>query len=171
MPVVLPAGSVVAGASLETAMDLLSFAALGGFLAANFIAALSGALFRPGAWYAGLAKPAWRPPDWLFGPAWSLLYTANAVAGWLVWRAEGGYGPLAIYGISLVLNFGWSGIFFGLRRMDWAFYWLIALWLSISATMLVFAPHAQVACWLLVPYLAWVTFAGALNRAIWRMNV
>jgi tryptophan-rich sensory protein len=69
-----------------------------------------------------------------------------------------------------MLNFGWSAIFFGLRRMDWAFYWLIALWLSIAGTMLAFAPHSRTALWLLVPYLAWVTFAGVLNRAMWRLN-
>jgi tryptophan-rich sensory protein len=151
-------------------MDMHSLAALAGFAGANFLAALSGAFFRPGDWYAGLAKPRWNPPNWLFGPAWSVLYSMNALAGWLVWRADGGIGPLAIYGASLVLNFGWSGIFFGVRRMDWAFYWLIALWASIAVTMLAFAPHSQTALWLLVPYLAWVTFAGILNRAIWRLN-
>lgn len=151
-------------------MDFDSLAALAGFIAANFVAALSGALFRPGAWYASLAKPPWRPPDWLFGPAWSVLYTMNAVAGWLAWRADGGTWPLVVYGVSLMLNFGWSGIFFGLRRMDWAFYWLVALWLSVAATMLAFAPHSRTALWLLAPYLAWVTFAGVLNRAMWRLN-
>ncbi|MCA3248248.1 MAG: tryptophan-rich sensory protein [Azospirillum sp.] len=148
----------------------MEYAVLGAFVGANFLAALSGAIFPPGAWYATLAKPAWRPPDWLFGPAWSVLYTANAVAGWLVWKADGGTAPLVVYGVSLVFNAGWSAIFFGLRRMDWAFYWLIGLWLSVAATILAFAPHSQTAVWLLAPYLAWVTFAGALNRAIWRLN-
>jgi tryptophan-rich sensory protein len=163
-------GAAASAARQEMVMDFASFGGLAGFIAANFVAALSGALFRPGAWYASLAKPSWRPPDWLFAPAWSVLYTMNAVAGWLVWRADGGTWPLVVYGVSLMLNFGWSGIFFGLRRMDWAFYWLIALWLSIAGTMLAFAPHSRTALWLLVPYLAWVTFAGVLNRAMWRLN-
>lgn len=151
-------------------MGVESFASLGAFLGANFVAALSGAVFRPGEWYASLAKPAWRPPDWLFGPAWAFLYVAIAVAGWLAWSAGESSTPLIVYAISLVFNAGWSGIFFGLRRMDWAFVWIVGLWLSIAAMIAVFAPVSSTAAWLLVPYLAWVSFAGALNWKVWRMN-
>ena len=154
-----------------TTTDILG---LLGFIAANFIVALSGALFRPGQWYEGLAKPVWRPPNWLFGPAWAILYITIAVAGWMIWRKVGFAGAgfaLAIYGLQLVLNACWSAIFFGLRRMDLAFGEILFLWLSILATILVFYPIDANAALLLVPYLCWVTFASVLNFTIWRMNV
>ncbi len=144
-----------------------------GFAAACFLAALSGALFRPGDWYETLVKPWWRPPNWLFGPAWTVLYTMIAIAGWLVWRKAGFAGaavPLAIYGVQLLLNALWSGIFFGMKRMDLAFYELVGLWLSILATILAFATVDTTPAWLLVPYLGWVTFAGYLNLTMWRLN-
>ncbi len=142
------------------------------FFAACFCAALSGAVFRPGDWYDRLAKPRWQPPKWLFPPAWSVLYVCIAVAGWLAWRSGGpGYQvALAVYGVQLLLNAGWSGVFFGMRRVDWAFGELVLLWLSIAATIALFAPLSEAAAWLLAPYLAWVTFAGALNLTIWRLN-
>ena len=142
------------------------------FLAACFVAALSGALFRPGDWYEHLAKPRWRPPNWLFPPAWSVLYVCIAVAGWLVWRQGGDAASpaLAVYGVQLLFNAGWSAVFFGLRRVDWAFGELLLLWLSIAATIAVFAPISTAAALLLAPYLAWVTFAGALNLSIWQLN-
>ena len=143
------------------------------FFALNFATACSGAVFTPGAWYESLAKPWWRPPNWLFAPAWSVLYLLIAISGFLVWRdvgLSGAIGPLALYVGSLMLNAAWSGVFFGMKRPDLAFYELIALWLSIAAMIVVFMPLQQTAAWLLVPYLAWVTFAGALNFAIWRLN-
>ncbi|MFO1149009.1 MAG: TspO/MBR family protein [Alsobacter sp.] len=150
-----------------------SWLGLLGFAAACFAAALSGAFFRPGDWYERLAKPWWRPPNWLFGPAWTVLYTMIAISGWLVWRKAGFAGaavPLAIYGVQLALNAVWSGIFFGMRRMDLAFYELCLLWLSILATILGFATVHSGAAWMLVPYLAWVTFAGILNWTMWQLN-
>lgn len=154
-------------------MDLVSGIGLLAFLAANLAAASTGAFFQPGAWYAGLAKPSWCPPDWLFGPAWAVLYLSIAVAGWLVWREaglDGAGAALGIYAVQLLLNAGWSAIFFGLRRMDLAFYELLVFWVSIAATILAFAPIHIGAALLLLPYLAWVTFAGVLNFAIWRLN-
>ncbi len=151
-------------------METGAILSLAAFLGANVLAALSGAVFRPGAWYEGLAKPAWRPPNWLFGPAWSVLYTLNAVAGWLVFSAQGFSWPILLYAISLGLNAGWSAIFFGLRRMDLAFGWIIALWTSIAVVLIAFAPVSSTAALLLVPYLAWVSFATALNLSIWRLN-
>jgi tryptophan-rich sensory protein len=150
-----------------------SWLGLLGFAAACFAAALSGAVFRPGDWYERLAKPWWRPPNWLFGPAWTVLYTMIAISGWLVWRKAGFAGaalPLAIYFVQLALNAAWSGVFFGMRRMDLAFYELCLLWLSILATILAFATVHQGAAWMLVPYLAWVSFAGLLNWTLWQMN-
>lgn len=154
-------------------MDLSNTLPFLGFLAACFAAASSGAIFKPGTWYEGLAKPWWRPPNWLFGPAWGVLYITIAVAGWMVWREAGFAGAgtaIAIWGGSLVLNFAWSAFFFGLRRPDWAMGELVLLWLSILATIIVFYPVLPSAAWLLVPYLCWVTFAGYLNFTIWQMN-
>jgi tryptophan-rich sensory protein len=151
-------------------VDASAIPALLGFLGLNFLAALSGAWFRPGAWYPGLAKPWWRPPDWLFGPAWAVLYTLIAVAGWLVWQRDGIGTPILVYLVSLGFNAGWSAIFFGLRRIDWALLWILGLWLSIVAVIATFAPVSTTAAVLLLPYLAWVAFAAALTGSIWRLN-
>lgn len=152
-------------------MSHSSILALFGFVGVCFLPALSGAIFRSGQWYERLAKPWWRPPRWLFAPAWSLLYLTIAVSGWLLWRHAGLVAlPFAIYGVSLVFNAAWSACFFGLRRMDMAFVDVLLLWLSIAATILAFYPLEPWAAFLLLPYLAWVTFAGLLNFTIWRMN-
>ena len=101
-------------------------------------------------------------------PAWAVLYLTIAVSGWLVWRKVGFAGavlPLAIYLVQFVLNAAWSPIFFGLRRPDLAFIEIIMLWMSIVATIAAFHPVNATAAWLLLPYLAWVTFAAALNFA------
>ena len=151
-------------------MDTGTVLSLAAFLGANVLAALSGAFFRPGEWYDGLAKPSWRPPNWLFGPAWSVLYTLNAVSGWLVFSRDGFGWPIVLYAVSLALNAGWSAIFFGLRRMDLAFGWILALWSSIAVVMVAFAAVSAHAVLLLLPYLAWVSFAAVLNLSIWRLN-
>jgi translocator protein len=154
-------------------MENISLFGLAGFLVVCFAAAASGAAFPPGDWYERLAKPSWRPPNWLFAPVWTVLYIVIAVAGWLVWRKFGFVGatlPLGIYGISLLLNAAWSICFFGLRRPDIAFADVSLLWLSIVATIFVFYPVERTAALLLLPYLAWVSFAAMLNLAIWRMN-
>ena len=143
------------------------------FAAACFCVALSGALFRPGAWYEGLDKPRWRPPNWLFAPAWTMLYACIAVSGWLAWRRvglAGAPGAFMAYGAQLALNAGWSAVFFGLHRPGWALAELALLWLSIALTAALFAAISPVATALLLPYLAWVTFAGALNASLWRRN-
>jgi benzodiazapine receptor len=124
-------------------------------------------------WYERLAKPYWRPPNWLFPPAWAVLYLTIGFSGWLVWRTSGFAGaalPLAIYLVQLVLNAAWSPIFFGLRRPDLASFEIIMLWLSIVVTIAAFHSVNAAAAWLLLPYLAWVTFAAALNFAVWRLN-
>jgi len=154
-------------------MNLPSIAVLFGFIGACFLAATSGALFRPGMWYERLRKPGWRPPNWLFAPAWSALYLTIAISGWLVWRRAGFSGapvPFTVYGISLLFNAAWPAFFFGLRRPDLAFVELILLWFSIVAVIAEFHPIESNAALLLLPYMAWVTFAGALNFTIWQMN-
>ncbi len=154
-------------------MDLASFLVLIGFVAATLVAALTGAVFRPGAWYERLAKPDWRPPNWLFAPVWSLLYLMIAVSGWLVWREAGFAGaalPLAVYFLQLLLNALWTPIFFGLHRIDLGFVTISLLWLAILATIWLFWSVSVTAAVLLVPYLAWVSFAAMLNYSIWSLN-
>ena len=151
-------------------MTLTDTIALFGFFGAVFVVASSGAYFKPGDWYENLAKPPWNPPNWLFPVAWSVFYTLIAISGWLVWR-QVGFGPaLAVYGVHLLLNAAWSAIFFGLKRPGWAFAELVVFWLSIVATIVVFAPISATAAWLLAPYLVWGSFAGVLNWSIWQRN-
>jgi benzodiazapine receptor len=154
-------------------MEASSLIALLGFISACFLAAFTGTFFRPGDWYERLAKPSWRPPNRLFAPVWTILYFTIAVSGWLVWREVGftnAWLPFALYGTQLVLNAAWTPIFFGLHRPDLAFVDIVLVWLSIVATMFLFYPIHPEAALLLFPYLAWVTFAAALNFAIWRLN-
>ena len=143
---------------------------LGIFFALVVATALSGVFFTPGAWYEGLKKPWWRPPNWLFGPAWGVLFIMIAISGWLVWR-EVGFGlAMALYALQLVLNFLWSALFFGMKRPDYALYDLMALWVAILACIIVFAPISTWGMALMIPYLAWVTFAGYLNYVMLQLN-
>lgn len=154
-------------------MDFSSFLVLVGFIAACTLAAATGAVIRPGVWYERLVKPDWRPPNWLFAPVWSLLYLMIAASGWLVWREAGiagGAGPLGLYAVQLLLNAAWTPVFFGLHRIGLGFATLVALWVAIAATIAAFFPVSVTAALLLVPYLAWASFAAALNFAIWRLN-
>ncbi len=146
---------------------------LGGLLALSFGAAAIGTPFIPGDWYAALAKPSWNPPSWVFGPVWMLLYTLMAVAAWLVWqRGEGGARRLALglYAVQLALNAAWTPLFFGLHLLGVAFVEILLLWLAIAATIAAFHRVHRLAAWLLVPYLAWVSFAAVLNFTLWRLN-
>jgi translocator protein len=124
-------------------------------------------------WYAGLRKPAWTPPNWLFGPVWTALYLSMAVAAWLVWRGRGFGGArlaLALFAAQLALNGLWSVLFFGLHRTGLAFAEILLLWSAILATTLAFRQVNTAAAALMLPYLAWVSYAAALNFAIWRMS-
>lgn len=144
-----------------------------GFLAAAALTATAGGLFRPGDWYERLRKPPWRPPNWLFGPVWAVLYVMIAVSGWLVFTEAGVSGamtPLLVYFVHLGLNWLWSAVFFGLRRPDLAFVEIVFLWMSIVLTMILFYPISPLAAYLLAPYLAWASFAAVLNLEIWRLN-
>lgn len=148
----------------------MRYVSLAVFFALTFAAALTGGLFKPGAWYAGLAKPSWTPPNWLFAPAWTVLYIMIAVAGWRIWEA-GHRGPaLWLWIGGLIVNALWSYLFFGLQKPGIAFVDLVAMWLSIVAFIVIARGVDTTASLLFVPYLAWVTFAGALNFAIWRLN-
>lgn len=124
-------------------------------------------------WYAGLKKPSWTPPAWVFGPVWTFLYLTMAVAAWLVWSKLGLPGastPLILFGVQLIFNFAWSWIFFGLHLPGIAFLDIVLLWLAILATLIAFWRVTPAAGWLLVPYLTWVSYAATLNFAIWRSN-
>ena len=147
-----------------------------GFIATCFAAAGLGAAATAtsiGGWYQTLAKPNWNPPDWLFGPVWSVLYFLMAVAAWLVWR-RGGWSAarsaLIWFGIQFALNVLWSFVFFGMQQPGFAVVEIIALWLSIVATMVAFRGKSVAATILMVPYFAWSTFAAVLNFELWRMN-
>lgn len=124
------------------------------------------------AWYRRLDKPTWQPPGEVFGPVWGVLYAAQAVAAWLVWKhGEAGHDrALKLYGAQLLLNVGWTLVFFGLHHLGWAVIEIAALWVAVAATMASFRRHSPVAFWLLAPYLAWVSFAAALSFTIWRRN-
>jgi tryptophan-rich sensory protein len=143
------------------------------FVAICAAVASSGILFRPGRWYAALKQPSWRPPDALFGPVWLVIYIMIATSGWLVWREAGLAGaalPLLVYAAQLGLNALWSWLAFRRHRLDLASLDMAALWLAIVANIWVFHPISSLAAWLLVPYLAWVSFALALNVKLWRLN-
>lgn len=143
------------------------------FIAVNFLAAMSGGIFRPGKWYKALAKPSWTPPDWAFAPAWTLIYGTIAAAGYMVWQTapEGALLlPMAFYAAQLVFNGAWSALFFGIKRMDLALVDSILMWLAIVGTIVTFWSVDRTAALILVPYLLWVTFATALNYAIMRLN-
>lgn len=125
-------------------------------------------------WYPTLAKPSFTPPNWVFAPAWTTLYALMGIAAFLVWRR----GPdrvrvrtaLMAFGLQLAANAGWSFAFFGARSPALGLVVILILWGLLAWTMDRFFRVRPVAGWLLVPYLAWVTYALALNAAIWGMN-
>jgi benzodiazapine receptor len=146
--------------------------ALAGFGAAAAAAALIGGLGVAGtvAEYQSLQQPSWAPPSWLFGPVWTVLYAMIAVSGWLVWRRTGWSSALNWYAVQLVLNAIWTPIFFGAGQYGLALADIVVLWVLIGVTAWKFRPVSRVAAGLLLPYWAWVTFATALNAAIWSAN-
>lgn len=165
----------VSGSSHSTLMSkplskVRSGFALAGFIVVTFCAPLLSVGSMPGAWYAALNKPAWNPPPWVFGPAWTLLYTLMAVAAWMVWKRAGFSKPLVLYFVQLALNAAWTPIFFGLHWLGVSVAVIALLWLMIAATLVSFRRVRGTAGWLLVPYLMWVSFAAVLNVTIWRLN-
>ena len=146
--------------------------ALAAWLTASFAAAALGAVATRQApeFYAQLARPDWAPPGWLFGPVWTLLYAMMAVAAWRVWRKAGFGTALYLFLAQLALNALWSWLFFAWRLGGAAFGEILLLWLLIAATVAAFFRIDRLAAALLVPYLAWVSFACALTYAVWRAN-
>lgn len=158
-------------------MSIKSFIGIVVWVALPLCVGLIGSRFTvPGiaTWYAAIRKPAWTPPDAVFGPVWSALYLMMGIAGWLIWRKtglSGAPGVMLLFALQLILNAAWSGIFFGMRRFDLAFAEIVVLWALILATLIAFWRHDAKAGMLLLPYLAWVSYASALNFAIWRLNL
>ncbi len=149
------------------------FVALILWIAAAMTAGLVGSRFMPGEWYASLDKPSWNPPSAVFGPVWTVLYVLMGVAAWLVWKRAGFAGApvaLGLFGLQLVLNALWSYLFFGLQQPALAFIEIVVLWFAILATTIAFWRVSVPAGMLLLPYLAWVGFASALNLRLWRLN-
>ncbi|MES2596861.1 MAG: TspO/MBR family protein [Verrucomicrobiota bacterium] len=141
-----------------------------GWIALTALAPAAGAFWMPGAWYAALAKPEWNPPNWIFGPVWSVLYLGMAVAAWLVWRRGSQGHALKLYVVQLALNAAWTPVFFGAHQLGAALLVILALWLAIVLTLRAFWRVSTPAGLLFVSYLAWVSFASFLNFTLWRMN-
>lgn len=131
---------------------------------------LIGFLTLPGEWYAGLAKPFFNPPNWIFGPAWSALYVLIGIAGWRVWLLDSGGVAMRVWSAQLVLNFLWSPTFFGLQQTGLALLIIVALLIAILGFMATARKSDHVAAWLFAPYAAWVAFATLLNASIWWLN-
>lgn len=141
---------------------------------ALILGGVGGVLTEIGPWYRELRKPSWQPPDWLFGPAWSVILGLSAWAGVLAWNgapdAAGRTLVLALFAVNGALHLLWSPLFFKAHRPDWAQAEVAFLWLSILAMVVLLAPFSATAAWLLAPYLAWVTFASYLNWTIVKLN-
>lgn len=147
-----------------------TLASLVGFLALCAGAAGTSIFFRPGEWYQALEKPSWTPPDWLFGPAWTVLYILIAIAGWIIWNNARTSPAMTVWFVQLGLNALWSVLFFGLHLPGLALIDLGLLWLASALFAFMVWPFQPVATALFLPYLAWLAYAFALNFAVWRLN-
>jgi translocator protein len=135
--------------------------------------ALGGAVTFPeiDGWYAGIAKPAWTPPNGIFTPVWNTIFALTGIATWMVWRRVGSRGDwVSLFVVQWTLNVCWSFAFFGLHSPGAALVVIAALWLSLAALIAVYWKVRALAGAMLLPYIAWVSFATALNLAIWRLN-
>ncbi len=143
-------------------------------IVAVVVSAAGAVLTEIGPWYRELRKPRWQPPDWLFGPAWTLILGLAAWAGVLAWRGagdtEGRVLVLVLFACNATLHVLWSPLFFKLRRPDWALIEVVFLWFSILALVIGLARFSTTASWLVLPYLLWVSFAARLNLEIVRLN-
>jgi tryptophan-rich sensory protein len=143
------------------------------WLAITFGAAALGARYLPDEWYKQIRKPSWNPPNKIFAPVWTVLYLLMAIAAWLVWKRYGvadAIVPLALFIVQLLLNAAWTWLFFGKHQLGTALIDIIVLWLVILTVIILFWGLEPLAGLLLVPYLAWVSFATFLNYTILRLN-
>jgi tryptophan-rich sensory protein len=151
-------------------VDLGRYLSLAAFIAAVLgLGLLIGLATMPGPWYEALEKPFFNPPNWLFGPAWSVLYVLIGIAGWRVWRS-GDSGLLTAWIVQLALNFLWSPVFFGLQSIGGALIVILALLAAILAFIALAWRRDRTAAWLFVPYALWVAFATTLNVSIHMRN-
>ncbi len=124
-------------------------------------------------WFHSLKKPEFTPPDWIFGPVWSVLYVMIFLS-LIFFLRTGGLRykilPITFFIIQLLLNFSWSYVFFNLQRIDWALIIIALLWITLLITIIMFYKYSKIAAWLLVPYFLWVSFASYLNFDYWRLN-
>lgn len=141
-------------------------------LVVTIAASSPGAYFHPGAWYHHAPKSSLTPPNWVFAPVWLSLYALMAIAAWLVWRRDPQRvsGPLILYFAQLVPNAMWTGFFFGWHQPGWALIDIGVLWLLVVALLVLFYRVSRAAAGLLIPYLAWVSFAAYLNFVFWQLN-
>jgi len=154
---------------------LKSLLGLAGWIFGTSLAAVTGAVAAraASAFYEQLDRPAWAPPGWAFGPAWSVLYLCMAIAAWRVWRIggfQGARGELTLYAVQLAFNAAWSWLFFVRRSGLGATIDVGCMWILILATMIAFWRRDPIAGALFVPYLAWVSFASALTVSVWMRN-
>jgi benzodiazapine receptor len=140
------------------------------FLAACFAAGATGALFPPGKWYEDLNKPTWTPPNWLFPVAWTTLYLLMAGAGARAAVSPDNSVAMALWALQIALNGLWTPVFFGLRRIRLGLVVLVGLWIAVFCGMIALWQVDWLAGLMFVPYLAWVTVAGALNLSVMRLN-
>ena len=125
-------------------------------------------------WFQTIEKPAWQPPNWVFGPVWTVLYLMMGIALFLIWKKEAPKTikrmAITVWIIQLVFNFFWSFIFFQKHQLDWALGEILVLWFFILLTILFFARISKTAAWLMVPYISWVSFASLLTFTIYELN-
>ncbi len=140
------------------------------FLLACAAAAATGIIFKPGAWYGGLVKPNFTPPDWLFPVAWTTIYLLLAWAGYRLTQLPGSETALALWSAQIALNTLWTPVFFGANRIVTAMVILVLLWIVVAALMVTALQLDMVTGLVLLPYLAWLSVAGALNFSIMRHN-
>jgi tryptophan-rich sensory protein len=141
------------------------------FLAACGGAAATGTLFQAGAWYEALQKPSWTPPNWMFPVVWTTLYLLMSFSAMRVAQLPDSGQALAFWAAQISFGTLWTPVFFGLHRMRAAMGVMVCLWLSVAATILAFWQLDWLAGLMFLPYLIWVSVAGALNYSLWRMNL
>ena len=140
------------------------------FLVITLAAAMTGTISAPDAWFSALQKPSFNPPTWVFPPVWSVLYAMMAIAAWRVYRVTGVGAAIGLWFAQLLINAAWTPLFFGARQPVWALVDLVVLFVAAGITAIRFLPLDRRASLLLLPYLAWLGFALALNGAIVAMN-
>jgi tryptophan-rich sensory protein len=140
------------------------------------VAAIAGYFTATGTdtWYRSIKTPSWNPPNWVFGPVWTILYILMGIALFLVWKNDKPVDEkrvaLVFFALQLFFNFCWSFIFFNQHQIGLAFIDIALLWICLLVTIILFSQINKTAAWLLVPYISWVSFAGILNYTIWKLN-